>query len=178
MRDLLESDTVSDEAAMARAEWRADEEQWSRAALERWEHGRGLADIVRDCMHRGDTVTFGFVSHVWSGVVVAVGRDVTRIDTGVTWVDIRLGADAPFVLRVRAGTKVGNGAAGCLDRTLTTFTARLREVDGTALCIGTSAGPLEGRLRIGVDQLRVTDADGGVAYVPIDSVSWLRPLDD
>jgi len=43
----------------------------------------------------------------------------------------------------------------------------LREVDGTALCIGTSAGPLEGRLRIGVDQLRVTDVDGAVAYVPI-----------
>ena len=46
------------------------------------------------------------------------------------------------------------------------------------MCIGTSAGPLEGRLRIGVDQLRVTDVDGGVAYVPMDSVWWVRPLDD
>jgi hypothetical protein len=97
-------------------------------------------------------------------------------------VDIRLGADAPFVLRVRAGAHVGNhpaeGAASHDLGPLTTFTARLREVDGTALCIGTSAGPLEGRLRIGVDQLRVTDVDDRVAYVPIDSVWWLRPLDD
>ncbi len=95
--------------------------------------------------------------------------------------DIRLGTDAPFVLRVARHARrrhAARGAAGCDDSTLTTFTARLREVDGTALCIGTSAGPLEGRLRIGVDQLRVTDADGGVAYVPIDSVWWLRPLDD
>ncbi len=182
MRDLLESDFVSDDAAMARAEWRAEEERWSRAALERWEHGRGLVDIVRDCMHRGDAVTFGFLSHSWSGVVVAVGRDVACVDTGAGRVDIRLGADAPFVLRVRAsnfgGTHVDAHAAGCDDRTLTTFTARLRELDGTALCIGTSAGPLEGRLRIGVDQLRVTDVDGGMAYVPMGSVWWVRPLDD
>jgi hypothetical protein len=182
VHDLLESDSVSDDAATARAEWRAEEEQWSRAALERWEHGRGLADVVRDSMHRGDTVTFGFPSHAWTGVVVAVGRDVARVATGDTRVDIRLGVDAPFVLRVRAGMHVdvhaARGAAGRDDSTLTTFTARWREVDGTALCIGTSTGPLEGRLRIGVDQLRVTDLDGGLAYVPMDSVWWVRPLDD
>ncbi len=178
MRDLLESDSVSDDAAIARAEWRAEEEQWSRAALERWEHRRGLADVVRDCMHRGVTVTFGFPSHAWSGVVVAVGHDIACVDSGAARVDIRLRADAPFVLRVRAGAHVGTGAASHDPGPLTTFAARLREVDGTALCIGTSAGPLEGRLRIGVDQLRVTDVDDGVAYVPIDSVWWLRPLDD
>jgi len=173
-RVLLESDSVFDDAAMARAEWRADEEQWSRAALEHWEHGRGLVDVVRDCMHRGDTVTFGFPSHAWSGVVIAVGRDVACVDTGAGRVEIRLAADAPFVLRVRASIGSARGDAG----TRTTFTARLREVDGTAQCIGTPTGPLEGRLRIGVDQLRVTDVDGGVAYVPMDSVWWVRPLDD
>jgi hypothetical protein len=172
---------MSDDAAIARAEWRAEEEQWSRAAFERWEHGRGLVDVVRDCMHRGDTVTFGFPSQAWSGDVVAVGRDVACVDTGAARVAIRLRADAPFVLRVRSsnvGTRDRNAAAGRDDGPLTTFTARLREVDGTALCIGTSAGPLEGRLRIGVDQLRLTHVAGGVAYVPIDSVWWLRPLDD
>jgi hypothetical protein len=174
MRDLLESDTMSDDAAMARAEWRAEEEQWSRAALEQWEHSRGLADIVRDCMHRGDTVTFAFASHVWSGSVVAVGHDIARLDTGDTRVDLRLAADAAFVLRVRDGNRV----AAHDDGTPTTFTARLREVDGTDVFIGTSGGPLEGRLRIGLDQVRITGADGGVAYVPTGSVWWVRPLDD
>ncbi len=167
---------------MARAEWRAEEEQWSRAALECWEHGRSLVDAVRDCVHRGDAVTFGFASQAWSGVVVAVGRDVACVDAGAGRVDIRLGTDAPFVLRVRGGSHVdvhaAGGATGCAEGTLTTFVARLREVDGTRVCIGTSVGPLEGRLRIGVDQLRVTDAHGGVAYVPMDSVWWVRPLDD
>jgi len=64
------------------------------------------------------------------------------------------------------------------DGTRTTFTARLREVDGTKVCIGTSSGPLEGRLRIGLDQVRMTGADGGVAYVPTGSIWWVRPLDD
>lgn len=163
---------------MARAEWRAEEEQWSRAALERWEHGRSLVDVVRDCMHRGDTVTFVFSSSSWSGVVIAVGRDVACVDTGAARVDIRLGADAPFVLRVRPDAHAAASAAGHDFSPLTTFTARLREIDGTAVFIGTSAGPLEGRLRIGVDQLRVTDVDGGVAYVPMDSVWCVRPLDD
>lgn len=165
---------MSDEAAKARAEWRADEQDWSRAALERWEHGRALDDVVRDCMRRGDIVTFAYVAHSWSGRVASVGDDIARLDTRDVRVDIRLAVDAPFVLRVRAVD--GPGARD--DSALTTFTARLREVDGTAQCIGTSNGPLEGRVRIGRDQVRVTDADGGVAYVPTGSVWWLRPLAD
>jgi hypothetical protein len=174
-RDLLESDSMSDDAAMARAEWRADEQAWSRAAFEHWEHGRSLADIARDAMHRGDTVTFAFVSHTWSGEVVAVGRDLACLDTGDTRVDLRLAADAPFVLRVRAGDAVGGRRD---EGALTTFTARLRDLDDTVLCIGTAIGSLEGRLRIGADQVRVTDVDGGVAYVPTRSVWWVRLLDD
>ncbi|HLM18185.1 MAG TPA: hypothetical protein VK549_10215 [Acidimicrobiia bacterium] len=159
---------------MARAQWRAEEEQWSRAALEQWEHGRGLADIVRDCMHRGDTVTFAFASHAWSGRVVAVGHDIARLDTGDTLVDLRLAAAAAFVLRVREGNRVATHDHG----TRTTFTARLREFDGTMVCIGTASGPLEGRLRIGLDQVRITGADQGVAYVPAGSIWWVRPLED
>ena len=86
----------------------------------------------------------------------------------------RLAVDAPFVLRNRPGT-VRRGPDG---GALTTFRARLRELDGTSVCIGTPIGSLEGRLRIGRDQLRVTDRDGGVAYVPTGSVRWVRPLDD
>jgi len=165
---------VADDAAAARAEWRAEEEQWSRVALERWEHGRGLDDVLRDCMHRADVVTFRFSTVNWKGVVVGVGSDVARVRTGDTEVDVRLVADAPFVLCTRPGGSDGAPAAG----TLTTFLARLRELDGTGVCIGTPVGPLEGRLRVGRDQLRVAAADGSVAYVPTESVRWVRPLDD
>jgi len=182
VRDLLESDAMPDEmseawseaAGAVRAEWRADEEEWSRAALEHWEHGRSLADVARDCLHRGDPVTVAFPSIAWSGVVVGVGHDVARIDAVAGPVDVRLAADAPFVLRVRAGSTppARHGAA------VTTFIARLRELDGTEVNIGTSGAVLEGRLRVGRDQLRLTDADGACAYVPTGSVWWVRPRDD
>ena len=174
MHDLLESDTVADDAAAARAEWRAEEEQWARAALEHWEHRRGLDDVLRDCMHRGDTATFVFASITWSGVVTAVGLDVARVHVADAHVDVHLFANAPFVLRTRPD---GTGRAH-RGATLTTFLARLRELDGTAVCIGTPAGPLEGQLRVGRDQLRLTSADRGVAYVPTASAWWVRPLDD
>jgi hypothetical protein len=163
---------VDDDAAAVRAEWRAEEEAWTRAALERWEHGRGLADVLRDCVHRGDRVSFSFAAIVWAGAVIGVGRDVARLDTGHAIVDIRLAVDAQFVVRVQDGV-----ARGGREHALTTFTARLRELDGTKVCIGTVGGPLEGRVRIGRDQLRLTGATG-VAYVPTDSVGWVRPLDD
>ena len=72
------------------------------------------------------------------------------------------------------------GAHGGNDVTTepTTFLARLRELDGTEVCIGTSGEVLEGRLRVGRDQLRLTDDDGGCVYVPAGSVWWVRPLDD
>ena len=64
------------------------------------------------------------------------------------------------------------------DTTLTTFTARLRELDGTEVCIGTSGEVLEGRLRVGRDQVRSPTDEGGCAYVPTGSVWRARPLDD
>jgi hypothetical protein len=159
---------------MVRAEWRADEEQWSRAALERWEHGRGLTDVLRDGMRRRDTVAFGFPTVTWSGVLTAVGDDVVRVAAGDSCVDIRLAPDAPFVLRTRAG----GGGGRHDDAMLGSFTARLRELDGTRVCIGTPTASLEGTLRIGRDQVRLIDGAGGAAYLPIGSVWWVRPLDD
>jgi hypothetical protein len=174
-RDLLESRVVSDDAAVVRAEWRAEAEDWSRAALEHWEHGRELVDVLLECMQRGDAITVAYHSVTWSGVLSAVGVDIVRLMTGTASVDVRLTPDAPFVVRRRTRSQ-GDGTRG--DRTVTTFTARLRELEGTAVCIGTSAGPLEGTLRLGRDQLRLTDQDGGCSYVPTGSVWWVRPLDD
>lgn len=164
---------MGDAAATLRAEWRAEEERWSRAALEQWEHGRTLADVARECMHRGDGVTFAFAGVGWSGTVVAVGRDVVRVHIGDGSVDVRLAPDAPFVLRVRLG--VGDGRRG--DGTVTTFAARLRELDGTVVCIGTPEGPIEGTMRTGRDQLRITSCEGSTAYVPSGSVWWVRSVE-
>jgi hypothetical protein len=165
---------MTDDAAAARAEWRAEEAQWSSAALELWEHGRGLADIARESMHRGDRVSVVFATVVWSGVVIAVGNDVLRVDAGASAVDVRLAVDAPFVLRTRAVRR--GGCRG--DGTVTTFAARLRELDGTRACIGLSSGSLEGTLRVGREQVRLADGDGGAAYVPTGSVWWVRVVDD
>jgi hypothetical protein len=133
-----------------------------------------LVDIARQCMLRGDTARFTFPSVTWSGVVVAVGDDVARVDAGDTRVDVHLGASAPLVLRTRAGGRDRTGSGGAV----TTFAARLRELDGTEVCIGIATGLLEGTLRVGRDQLRLRDRDGGCAYVPTGSVWWVRPLDD
>ncbi len=164
---------MADAAAAVRAEWRAEEERWSLAALEQWEHGRTLADVVRDCMHRGDSVTLTYADVVWTGSLRAVGTDVARLDRGGIRVDVRLAADAPFVLRPHPGTD--DGTRG--DATVTTFTARLRELDGTTVCIGTLTGEIEGMMRTGRDQVRVIDGSAGVAYVPADSIWWVRPVD-
>lgn len=181
MDDLLEWGAMpsepwagSDDATAVRAEWRAEETEWSHAALEQWEHNRTLADVARDAMHRGDRVSFAFPSLTWTGTLVAVGDDLARVDTGDGLVDVRLGADAPFVVRT-APPSSDTGHRG--DGTVTTFLARLRELDGTAVRIGSGTDDLQGEMRVGRDQLRVVDRDGGCAYVPIDSSWWVRAVE-
>jgi hypothetical protein len=77
---------------------------------------------------------------------------------------------------MRVGPASDDGCRG--DSSVTTFAARLRELDDTPVGIGTLDGPLEGRLRVGRDQMRITDRDGREAYVPAGSVWWVRVLDD
>lgn len=167
------TDDIGDAAATLRAEWRAEEERWSRAALEHWEHRRSLADVVRAAMHRGDVVVVAFADVVWSGAVVGVGHDVARVDVGGTSIDIRLAPGAPFVLRTRPARDDGRRG----DPTVTTFTARMRELDGTTVCIGTPNGPVEGILRTAHDHVRLTADDGSASYVPAESIGWVRRLD-
>jgi hypothetical protein len=159
-------------AHSVRAAWRADEEAWARAALARWEHQRTLVDVLRDCMHRGDTVAFGFASCTFTGVLTAVGRDLARITTPAGGVD----ASMPAVVRV-VGRAQGGGARG--DDTVSTFVARLRQLEGTMVRLGVHAGDeVTGALGLGRDHVCVTDRDGVRAYVPMASVGWVRPDDD
>src|SRR5436190_21689722 len=87
-------------AAALRAEWRDDEYEWTRAALQHWEHDQTLLDVLRMCMHRGDTVALEFSDHTFTGVLTAVGEDLARVETVDGSVDVHLGATATCSLRV------------------------------------------------------------------------------
>jgi hypothetical protein len=162
-------------AHTVRAAWRADEEVWARAALVRWEHERTLVDVLRDCMHRGDTVAVGFASCTFTGVLAAVGHDVARIATPAGGVDLRVDATMPAVVRVVRPAR-GGGARG--DDTVSTFVARLRQLEGTPVRLGVDAGDeVAGALGLGRDHVSVTDRDDARTYVPMASVRWVRPDD-
>jgi hypothetical protein len=163
-------------AAAVRAEWRADELEWTRAALEQWEHERTLADVLRACMHRGDTVAFEFPARTFVGVVTAVADDVVRLATTDGSVDAQVGPTCAFLLRVVEPARAG-GQRG--DETIATFRARLLELEGAVTRVGVAArtDELAGRLGVGRDQISVVDRDGVRRYVPIGSVTWVRPLD-
>ena len=163
-------------AAAVRAEWRADELAWTRAALEQWEHDRTLADVLRACMHRGDKVALEYPGRTFVGVVAAVGDDLVRLATADGSLDAQLGPTGVLLLRVVEPARAG-GHRG--DETIATFRARLLQLEGAATRVGVTASTdeLTGRLCVGRDQVSVVDRDGVRRYVPIGSVTWVRPLD-
>ncbi len=127
-------------------------------------------------MHRGDTVACDLGSDRCTGTVASVGVDVVRISTTGGSVDVRIEATAPVVVRVVASARRG-GHRG--DTTVTSFVARLRQLEHTQVRLGLHADhePLEGELVVGLDQVSVVDGDGRRSYVPIGSVWWVRPVD-
>lgn len=161
-------------AAAVRAEWRAEEEAWTRAAYERWEHARTLADVARDCMHRGDLATFSVASVTITGVIVAVGTDLVRVATVDGGVDIALHAGSELVVRILPGHDRGTRGDG----TVTTFAARLRELEGARVDLGVTGNDARrGRLHLGQQQVSLVDDDGIRVYMPTASVAWVRPVD-
>jgi hypothetical protein len=176
--DLRKSTGLRDVGAAARAAWRADEEEWTRAAFEAWEHERALVDVARDCMHRGDTVALLLSQRMFSGLVLAVGHDFVRIGRAKDHVDVQTGAHAQFILRVLAPARAG-GSRGTTR--IATFRACLLqlEADRVEVELGASVSldAMVGLIRVGGDHVRLEFGDGGRAYVPIGSVSWVRPVD-
>ena len=163
-------------AAALRAEWRAEEAEWSRAARERWEHGRSLVDVLRDCMHRGDTVAVEVGPLTFTGTVRSVGDDVVRIETPEGSVDVRVAPDTPAVVRIVTSARAGGGRG---DASVPTFLARLRQLERSRVRLGLR-GPresIEGEVLVARDHVSVVDGDGRRAYVPIGSVCWVRPVD-
>lgn len=172
MPEVFPLDGLGDAAAAARSEWRADEEAWTTAAVERWLHERSLLDVVRECMHRGDTVSVRFAPRVFSGCVRAVGVDLFSLDLVEGRVDVAAARGARFILRVEARARSG-GARG---DDVTTMRARLLELE-TARCdveVGVDAGDaVRGQLSIGRDHVLVRSAASHDTVVPIGAVSWV-----
>lgn len=163
-------------AAALRAEWRAEENEWTRAALAQWEHDRTIVDVLRACMHRGDTVALEFPGRTFVGVVTAVGEDLVRLATADGSIDAHLDPVATFSLRVVTPARAG-GERG--DPTTATFRARLLQLEGSIVQVGFPGrdDALTGQLCVGRDQISVVDRDGARRYLPVGSVPWVRPVD-
>jgi hypothetical protein len=163
-------------AAEVRAEWRAEEAEWTRAALERFEHARTLVDVLRAAMHRGDEVLLGPPSEALRGVVVHVGDDWCRLQTAAGACDVPLAPQTPVVRvveRARQGGVTGSRSAPA------TWRARLleHEAAGRPCAVGVGGGEVVvGSLRVGADHVVVRGQPelGRDAYVPLGAVCWVR----
>jgi len=166
----------------AREEWRAEEEDYTRAAARQWARHRDLVDVVRELQHRGDTISVRAGDMVFVGVVDAMGRDYVRLRTDGGRVDIRLpsstsdGSPAPVVVRVVTRARHGGRRA---EAEAPSFRARLLEYDGEEVeaVVGAPSvsAELRGCLIVGRDHVVVHDRDGGQTYVPLGCVAWVMP---
>jgi hypothetical protein len=159
--------------AALRAEWRAEEEEWTRAALESFEHTRTLVDVVRAAMHRGDEVLLGSPAEGLRGVVVHVGDDWCRLHGAAGECDVPLFPRPPIVRvveRARQGGTAGTPSAPG------SWRARLLEHETTVrLCAVAVAGGevVSGSLRVGADHV-VVRGHGFDAYLPLVALRWVR----
>jgi hypothetical protein len=154
--DPLEHSGIGDSAAAARAEWRADEDEWTRAAVEQWHHGRTLLDVVRDSMHRGDVVALGIGASTATGTICSVGDDFVSVASTAGRVDVRADPTTPLVLRIVERARRG----GTRGEPCTTFRARLLELEAstTEVEVTTATGDApRGRLVVGRDHVAVGD---------------------
>ena len=173
-------------AAHLRAEVRADEEDWTRAAVQHWAHARTLADLAREFAARGDGVVVETTGRSFRGVIVAVGPARGDRATRGAVGHLRLALAeavgsplAPFALyradRARRGG-VRPPAA------LVTFRARLLELEaaGIPVRVGSSVigGELTGCLTVGRDHVVVHGARETVlpvcwvSYVAVDGADF------
>jgi len=177
MRDPFEHADLG-AAAAVRAEWRADEEEWTQAAIERWQHDRTVHDLMLECMHRGDTLLVELPHATLTGVLRGVGDDFVALDSPGGRVDVPVDARA-VVFRVAEPARAG----GTRGAAVTTFRMRLYELEADAgtVEVGTasSAVTLTGRLQVGRDHVVVRERDGGYSVVALGTVAWIRgPLVD
>jgi ribosomal protein L21E len=166
----------------AREERRAEEEEYTRAALRQWARHRDLLDVVRELQHRGDTISLRIGDVVLVGTIDTVGRDYVQLRTDGGRVDVRLtssahdGPSTPVFVGVVGRARRGGRRA---EADAASFRARLLEYDGDEIeaivGVTTIGDELRGRLVVGRDHLVVRDREGGETYVPLGNVAWVRP---
>jgi hypothetical protein len=177
--DPLERAGLGDAGAAVRAEWRADEEEWTRAAVERWRHERSLLDVILECMHRGDTIALRLGHITFTGRVQAIGDDLVALAAPDGRVDLRVDDHVPLVARVVERARTGGTRGGAV----TTFRARLLELEMDELDveIGTplAGGDVVcGQLTVGRDHVIVHERDhtdtGTGTVIALAAVAWVR----
>ncbi len=170
-------DVHGDAAAALRAEWRADEEEWTAAAVAQWSHGRTLLERARHHMHRGDTLDVELGAAHVMGHVVAVGIDVIAVDGIGGRVDLHVHSHAPIAWRVLRAAPSG-GSRG-LD--VGSFRVRLLELEMNATVVDIDAtiwsGSCRGRLTVGRDHLAVVDDDRVETVFALSGVQSVRVAD-
>lgn len=172
LEELAADPILAARAAEARAEWRTEEEEWTRAEAERWIHRRSLADLAREYLHRGDTVEVIAGACVFRGTLSRVGRDWLQVLTGAGAVDVALSGGVVLRRVERAG------AGGCRDDgSVATFRARLLEYEasGIEVVVGassTTTTEIHGRVAVGSDHV-VLAGDG--VETALRRIAWIRP---
>jgi hypothetical protein len=165
--------------AQVRAEWRVDEEMWSREAARRWAHSRRMTDVLRGHAARGDRIAVDVAGCTFVGEVGAIGDDRVDVITvaGVVSVHTALAGGfgaiaAPLVIRRSHRARAGGRR---VPSALVTFPGRLRELEvaDRAVRLGTfvTSRELTGTLIVGADHITVRGADDVV--VPLAWVAYV-----
>jgi hypothetical protein len=176
---LATDPALAGEAAAVRAEWRAEEEEWTRTEAQRWMHRRTFTDLAREYLHRGDTVAVVAAGTTFRGTLTRVGKDWLQLKTEGSAVDIALALAGAWDRALPAPVMIQRleraRAGGCRDDgSVATFRARLlqHEADGKVVVVGSPLldGELRGVLTVGADHVVVNH--GGIETA-LPWLSWV-----
>lgn len=152
-------------------EWREEAETAETDARLLRERRRGLADVARDLLHRGDRVTATCGARSASGTVVGAGRDFVTLESEALWVEVRLETAIVRVEPSPVGGGVQSGGSA-------TWVARLKEFEQTGedleIWVPSASQGLHGMIEtVAEDHLVVADRLGGRAYLPLGVVGMV-----
>jgi hypothetical protein len=163
---------LGDLAASGRAAWREDEEEWTRAARQRWEHEQTLGNLVGAVGRRGFVVTLRLARVSFTGTVAATGDDVLVVRTAAGAVDVALGR-ADLVMHVEQRSRMpGRRPAR------TSLRSRLLEWERRRIpvVIGTSYDELRGLVAVGRDHVVLRRDEHEEVVLPLASIAWVRAV--
>jgi len=172
--DPLDAVGMRATAAEARADWRADEQHWSSAALEQWRHTRTLVDLARDHLHRGDMIALQWpgATAAVAGRVIGVSDDAVAVATFAGRVDVVVAPGTAISWRVvESATRGGSRGIAPL-----TFRARLLELESLACEVDIAhldGEIVSGVLRVGRDHVQVV-APGATWVIAVSALRWVR----